>query len=105
MLHGFLWEFAASGDDLAASCNRGTIINAMSQDWMEWQAGYASGAYLIPRTAVVGLFGEPGGRWLDQASVEGVEMIERVTAEFGVSDAAARVRLEQMKYLLPADPS
>ncbi len=105
MLHGFLWEFAASDDDLAASCDRGTIIGAMSQDWMEWQAGYASGAYLIPRTAVMGLFGEPGGRWLDQASAEGVEMIERVTVEFGVSTAAARVRLEQMKYLLPADPA
>ena len=100
-LHSFLWDLAASDDSRAASCNRDTIINSGLADWMEWQAGYASGAYLIPRTAAIRLFGEPNNRWLPQESAEGAAMVEKARVEFGVSDAAARVRLSQMKYLLP----
>lgn len=104
-LHGFLWEFATPGDSRAAACNRDTIIDSALGDWMEWQAGYASGAYLIPRTVAVRLFGEPNDRWLPPESPEGAAMVERATAEFGVSEVAARVRLSQMKYLLPTSRS
>src|SRR5580704_16996034 len=34
-------------------CKRANIENAAESDWMEWQAGYACGALLMPVTAIV----------------------------------------------------
>src|SRR3989304_481051 len=57
-LHGFLVSdqqlslFNADDATLTIVCKRDTILNAWEIDWMEWQAGYASGAYLMPATPV-----------------------------------------------------
>ena len=101
LLHSFVWTFAAPRDDRSFVCNREQVIGAATGDWMEWQAGYASGAYLVPRTALARLIGEPDGSWPSQDSDAGLKMIAEVQQEFEVSEAAARVRLSQLRYVLP----
>jgi Zn-dependent peptidase ImmA (M78 family) len=108
-LHGFLLSGGQknmfSGNTQENNhCKRETIIGARKTDWMEWQAGFASGALLIPFTtlkqlcrsfydernllAVVGV-----------QSIEGRELIHKVVANFQVSEDAARVRLLQLKHI------
>lgn len=87
-------------------CLRDEIVTASGDiDWMEWQAGYISGAMLMPRSRVqlhVAAFrAERGveGR-LDEESIEGQLLIQRTSELFKVSPEAARVRLRQLGYLL-----
>ncbi len=49
-LHGQLFD--RSSTENKAICKRDTIIQAANYDWMEWQAGYVSGAILMPATAI-----------------------------------------------------
>ncbi len=84
----------------------GEIVTASGYvDWMEWQAGYISGAMLMPRSRVrlhVNAFraerGVEGG--LDEQSIEGQLLIQRTSELFKVLPEAARVRLRQVGYLL-----
>lgn len=89
----------------AFKCHRDTILGARTTDWLEWQAGYASGALLMPRTYL--------GRFVQDTRIElemygpssvgspkGWEVIRRVARAFAVSRDAARVRLEQLGYLV-----
>ncbi len=113
--HAFLWPF----DQLnlfenhvqphSPRCNRETILNAASVDWMEWQAGYASGAYLMPitplRQIVREILGEDNLQAHTIASAAGIELINRVMSIFHVSEEAARVRLIKRGYLLENMPS
>ena len=101
LLHSFIWAFAATRDDRSFLCNRDQVIGASAGDWMEWQAGYASGALLVPKRALAKLIGEPDDSWPAQDSEVGRELISRVQRDFEVSDAAARVRLTQLRYVLP----
>jgi len=101
VFHAFIWEFEAVASNLTATCYRDRLIGATPADWMEWQAGYASGAFLIPRSAVIRVFGAPDGTWPSPASLRGADLIARAQKEFAVSEAAARVRLAQLKYVLP----
>ena len=58
--HGPLWaQKFANGDLLERGVNankaiskRDNILDAQQSDWMEWQAGYISGALLMPATPV-----------------------------------------------------
>lgn len=58
--HGPLWaQKFANGDLLERGVNankaiskRDNILGAPQSDWMEWQAGYISGALLMPATPV-----------------------------------------------------
>ncbi|MDX9859290.1 MAG: ImmA/IrrE family metallo-endopeptidase [Rhodospirillales bacterium] len=114
--HGYLWaeKFATSRlfDRLSrenkAICKRDTILNAREYDWMEWQAGYASGAILMPVTAIRRLVSDycaPLG--LHSAVVAGSEhgrkIIGAVTETFQVSEDAARVRLIKLNLLTGSD--
>lgn len=57
-LHRNLWAEKLSAGNLFAGeetqadnkaiCKRDTMISAAQSDWMEWQAGYVSGAILMP---------------------------------------------------------
>jgi hypothetical protein len=55
-LHGYLFAFDARGPGLfdakakpdAIVCKRDTMLSAPRTDWLEWQAGYACGAILMP---------------------------------------------------------
>jgi len=87
-------------------CLRAQIVPANGDiDWMEWLAGYVSGAMLMPRSRMqlhVGAFrAERGveGR-LDAHSIEGQLLIQRTSELFKVSTEAARVRLRQLGCLL-----
>ena len=85
-------------------CKRETILNATKIDWMEWQAGYSSGALLIPFTPLKDLI-----RAFYQSKVllavgsvsspEGIQLIQRVMNMFQVSEDAARVRLLKLNFL------
>lgn len=84
-------------------CKRDTIISADATDWMEWQAGYASGAYLMPRSAATALAercqqGKRSVRFV-VGSAWGDELVRRTMTEFEVSKTAASVRLRQLGLL------
>ena len=59
--HSYLWSMRPSGPDLLDSrpptgpthCKRESMLDAPQTDWMEWQAGYVSGALLMPRSHMV----------------------------------------------------
>lgn len=88
-----------------ACCTEGSLIGASAVDWLEWQAGYCSGAFLMPlgpvrrmvRDAkrVIGFTGAP-----QVSSPAGDELIGRVQKTFQVSRDAARVRLLQLFLLV-----
>lgn len=110
-LHAYLFAAAASpglfGDIRKPDvirCKRDTIVTASQTDWMEWQAGYACGAVLMPSTHVrqaadnyrrkAGLYGP-----VPAHGQHGRAMIESVMARFQVSRDAARVRLSVLGIL------
>lgn len=110
--HAFLWSGQAMNlsflhdldTPLSPQCTPNTLLHANQSDWMEWQAGYASGAFLMPITPlhqmVRALLEEErlfGPISLQQAASH--ELIERVRLTFGVSEEAARVRLLKLGYL------
>lgn len=85
-------------------CKRDGILNAPSYDWMEWQAGYACGAFLMPKSHLIRCVGEFATGMnviypIETASQTGHELTELVAKRFQVSRDAARVRLLQLKYL------
>lgn len=101
--HHFLWTFetlpAPHGGGQAAPpprCHRETIIGARQADWLEWQAGYASGALLIPLSALkrtvrearkeVGVLGD-----VAVGSPDAIQIIRKVQQGYQVSADAARV--------------
>lgn len=109
--HGFLWTFETQqlprgSEKVAPSprCHRDTIIGARQADWLEWQAGYASGALLIPLSALrrtvrearkeAAVFGD-----VAVGSPAGQQIIRKVQQGYQVSADAARVRLLQRGFL------
>jgi uncharacterized protein DUF955 len=98
VLHNFIWWFdqAAPGAEQAAQLSPRCHRLGARPDWMEWQAGYASGALLIPASVVRDIAGE-GSVWVRSAA--GRAMVRRTQAAFGVSAQAAAVRLQQLGYL------
>jgi hypothetical protein len=109
-LHAFLWDFNRPrlfvDSELAKGprCRRETILNASKTDWMEWQAGYASGSLLMPITNLRDLVGAALREWglynyVPADSGEAQELIKRTVEIFNVSSEAARVRLSQLGYL------
>jgi Zn-dependent peptidase ImmA (M78 family) len=112
ILHGFLFAieddlerlFDGHPRDTRNTCHRDTIQGG-SRDWMEWQAGFACGALLMPKTEltrVVQAFREAENlRFadIDIDSDASRRLTARVTAEFHVSQDAARVRLEERRLI------
>jgi len=80
-------------------CHRHTIDTAPVSDWLEWQAGYACGAFLMPLTALekeVRAFCTGRGcsfSGVGSLTEDGTALIDRVRHAFQVSGDAARVRL------------
>lgn len=87
----------------APRCRRASIIGASKVDWMEWQAGYASGAFLMPFTLVRQLVQEfiVQTSTSARANVGTEDIVAHVQTYFRVSRDAARVRLSQLNYLNP----
>jgi hypothetical protein len=80
-------------------CRRDHMLNAPERDWMEWQAGYACGAILMPAGALVdvvqGFRAENNLLYsnLSLKSDAGQKLITTVASAFQTSRDAARVRL------------
>ena len=103
-LHAPLWaqRGAPSGPH---RCLRQTLLPlSTTTDWMEWQAGYVSGALLMPRSRVkllVEAFLKDAGAKLPLAleSEEASELKQRMSVAFDVSHEAAGVRLLKLGHL------
>jgi hypothetical protein len=88
----------------AIYCKRDTMVSARKVDWLEWQAGYASGALLMPASYVrktaapihekFGLFGP-----VLADGDHGKSLIAAIVDAFKVSREAARVRLSVLNLL------
>ena len=109
-LHAGLWPF----DQLrlfpdeeevpGPRCKRPGEIGGYGGDWMEWQAGYVSGAMLMPISRFTELIQEAFNAWgtfggIPSTSAQGADLVAVVAHQFGVSTDAARVRLSQLGYL------
>jgi len=80
-------------------CRRENISGASERDWMEWQAGYACGAILMPAAALtdaVRRFREENDVLYSNLVLEsdiGRQLIAFIASTFQASKDAARVRL------------
>lgn len=101
LLHTFMWEFVPLNSSRQPACNRDRMIGAGQSDWMEWQAGYASCSFLIPKGALEKVVGRAANQWLAPDSLTAKKMIEDVARAFDVSDQAAQYRLSVLTYILP----
>lgn len=110
--HAYLWEMEPlrqepnrQGQDANRQiCRRDSIMGAAQIDWMEWQAGYACGALLMPRSRVVGLVTDYRvSQGLDDNIALGGEhlnaVLEAMRSGFQVSADAARIRLLKLEFL------
>ena len=113
--HGPLWaEKFATGDMLDRGLNankaiskRDNILNAPMSDWMEWQAGYVSGALLMPVASVRRLVSDYCGPRelhgdIHASSEHSGRLVEMVMDQFAVSEEAARVRLLKLSLITTA---
>ena len=116
--HGPLWRAQqASGHPLIGGskmthlCRRETIVDAPGSDWVEWQAGYVSGALLMPASyqwEVIRRFlaREPLFRDLFPMRIDsraGHRLIHEVMDVFAVSEEAAKIRLLRQHVLTEED--
>lgn len=115
-LHAFLWKtyrpklIPSPGWEKGPRCKRSTILAPPQKDWLEWQASYASGAFLIPITylrQIAGDFLKEQGyyRSVMTGSSEADILIQRIADSFDVSWDAAKVRLSQQGYLSQEHPT
>ena len=87
------------------TCHR-DHIHGGATDWMEWQAGFACGALLMPQTELsraVKAFRDAEQMPYADIGVKtesGKRLISKVMDVFQVSEDAARVRLEQRKAIV-----
>jgi hypothetical protein len=101
VLHDFIWWFdqealsVERARELSPRCHRRRTLG--TADWMEWQAGYASGAFLMSGSALKELLHEPEAVWIRSAAAR--QRIELVQHAFDVSREAARVRLQVLGHL------
>ena len=113
ILHGYLFAMAERQLKLgpnqkpnAIYCYRDNMLPFGKTDWMEWQAGYASGAALMPKSYVTkvvagiherfGIFGP-----VSAESSNGRALIAAMIDSFQVSRDAAQVRLKVLNFIGP----
>ena len=115
-LHANLWPFDQARlfpDEEEAPgprCKRPGEIGGYGTDWMEWQAGYVSGAVLMPISLLTDLIQETFIAWgafgsIPRNSAQATDLIASVARRFDVSTDAARVRLSQLDYLTDGSPA
>ena len=103
MLH--TWLYDKSGADSPHRCFwQGLLPTSAVVDWSEWQAGYASGALLMPesfarRTVEAYFQNRPERPPVAKGSPEASALCQRISLAFDVSVEAATVRLKQLGYL------
>lgn len=114
VFHRMMFEGPRSGslfdDDPPAEssnkCKRDNMLEAPQTDWMEWQAGFACGALLMPQAALSAAIRRVGderqlpvGKF-SATSEHGLALISAIATHFSVSREAARVRLHQRNVLV-----
>ena len=97
--------FAQQAQTHTNKCHRDNMIGASDRDWMEWQAGYACGALLMPATALL----ETVKRFREERNLpyanlaanseHGQQLITLVASMFQTSRDATRVRLLKRSVL------
>jgi len=101
-------QFAFAPREERIVCGADTITDAPVSNWIEWQAAYAGGALLMPKTRI----GSTVRAYRERHSVGGdifigspkaAELGAVVCREFVVSPDAARVRLEKLRFIVPDD--
>ncbi len=108
VFHDFLFQgggstslFERGSSSGSNKCKRDNIVDAPRSNWMEWQAGFACGAFLMPATAIrEAIRSYLQGKGLSiarfgAASGEGQGLITAIVERFAVSRDAARIRLLQ----------
>lgn len=88
----------------AIYCKRDAIVGAKKTDWMEWQAAFACGAALMPKSYVRNIVSEIHHRRnifgpVSPSSDNGATLIQAVMDGFSVSREAATVRLKILNYI------
>jgi hypothetical protein len=105
--HQFLFDDTRSSQQLFPEiakthinrCHRDKITAAPQTDWLEWQAGYACGALLMPVAALNDVVRDHcnahniAWRSVGATSEEGYALIGAIARHFQTSKDAARVRL------------
>jgi Zn-dependent peptidase ImmA (M78 family) len=86
-------------------CYRESILEAPESDWMEWQAGWVSGAILMPASALRTWSAECAAQFRSKLPFvvktrEGGELINLVAERCDVSELAARVRLIKLRLVV-----
>jgi Zn-dependent peptidase ImmA (M78 family) len=108
-LHAPLWREAGRLKAGTAgpiwTCNREAIIDAPQRDWMEYQAGWVSGALLMPATELRARAAAVAARVNVQlpflvSSKAGGQLIYLVAERCDVSQLAARIRLLKLGMLV-----
>ncbi len=112
--HGYLFDMHLGQQGLFKSgrantpvCKRdGNLLDAAASDWMEWQAGYACGAFLMPVTYVkkeVQCVLEDHNHYgpAEPKGQVGRALISKLMQRFQVSNDAARIRLLKLGVLGP----
>ena len=106
VFHNALWverrnqmQFDFAVSPLESQCHRESMVGSRSVDWMEWQAGYACGAFLMPYSALHELVSSLRRGRSDVISSTFVPALVEATRErFRVSEEAAQVRLAILGY-------
>lgn len=110
IFHRSLWDyqqiplFERDNSSIVIQCMRRDIIGANKNNWLEWQAGYASGAILMPISRVKEVASEVhdllgSSSIISTTSSPGFGLISRVRKTFSVSKLAAKIRLIQLGFV------
>lgn len=113
-LHAPLWREAGArlatgagedGGGAVWTCHRENIVSAPKTDWVEWQAGWVSGAILMPASALRHWAEEHALKFganppFAATSPAASAMINRVAEECDVSILAAQVRLSKLRLIV-----
>lgn len=98
VFHRSAWEMRwaraqakGSAEVIRASCHRDTVVGASEREWMEFQAGYASCALLMPRR-----FARTIADAMRSEGADELAIVERLATTFEVSTQAARWRLSHL---------
>jgi Zn-dependent peptidase ImmA (M78 family) len=101
--HQTAWELRWAHERLAGNptletcaCSHSTILNASEDEWLEFQAGYASCAILIPLNWLMTELPSPVEITQSQMLPT---LITQVASRFDVSEQAAHWRLRHRKFM------
>ena len=87
-------------------CKRDNIIKASEKDWMEWQAGYGCGAFLMPISKLKKVVHDFRTNFKIPFEISSLDspycqlLIFFVAQQFQTSDEATKVRLMQKGFII-----